>query len=138
MAGESSAPTISLRERSFSASGSQEKLSKWVVFSLILHAALITALFIMPFLPSRKRPEAPVYTVDLVGGEKIGATNFGTELPAPVKTAPPKEKAQPEPAAPPKETKAEPKKEKAEKKEIPEKTKAAEKIVIPEKKPVAT
>jgi colicin import membrane protein len=136
MARDSSAPTISLRERSFYAGGSDGKLSKWVVFSLCLHAGLITALFLMPFLPLRKAPDYPVYTVDLVGGEKIGRTNFGTELPAPAKTAPPKEKAQPERAVPVREAKAEPKKEKTEKKEIPEKTKVAEKVVIAEKKPV--
>jgi colicin import membrane protein len=136
MAGDSSAPTISLRERSFRASGSEEKLSKWMVFSLCLHAGLITALFLMPFLPLRKAPDYPIYTVDLIGGEKIGGTNFGTELPAPTKVAPQKEKAQPERAASVPETKPEPKKEKAEKKESLEKTKAAEKLVIPEKKPV--
>ena len=136
MAGNGSAPTIGLRERSFYAGASDERLSRWVVFSLLLHAGLITALFIMPFLPSRKRPEAPIYTVDLVGGEKIGGTNYGTELPSPAKAAPPKEKAQKEPVAPVPATKAEPKKEKAEKKESPEKAKVAEKIVIPEKKPV--
>jgi colicin import membrane protein len=135
MAGDSSAPTIGLRERSFRASGSDEKLSKWLVFSLFLHAGLITALFIMPFLPLRKAPDYPVYTVDLIGGEKIGGTNFGTELPAP-KVAPQKEKAQAEHAAPVREAKPEPKKEKIEKKENLDKTKAAEKVVIPEKKPV--
>ena len=142
MAGDSSAPTISLRERSLRAGGAEEKLSKWLVFSLIVHVAFITALFIMPFLPTRKAPEVPVYTVDLVGGEKIGGTNFGTELTPPAKTAPPpKEKAQAERPVPATETKAEPKKEKAEKKEkvekkeAAEKNKAAEKLVIPEKKP---
>jgi colicin import membrane protein len=135
MAGDTSAPTISLRERSFRASGSEEKLSKWLVFSLFLHGGLIMALFIMPLLPLRKAPDIPIYTVDLVGGEKIGGTNFGTELPAPAKVAPEKEKVPPAPAAPVRETKPEPKKEKIEKKEALEKTKAAEKLVIPEKKP---
>lgn len=134
MAADSSSTTISLRERSFRIGASGEKLSRWLVFSLVAHAALITALFIMPFLGSRKASEVKVYTVDLVGGEKIGGTNFGTELPAPAKTPPPKEKAKAEHAAPVKETKPEPKKEKVEKKEAAEKTKAAEKIVIPEKK----
>lgn len=133
MAGNISAPTISLRERSIRASGSEERLSKWLAFSLFLHAGLIVALFIMPLLPSRKAPDIPIYTVDLVGGEKIGGTNFGTELPAPTKV-PQKEKAQPERAASVPEPKPEPKKEKTEKKETLEKTKAAEKLVIPEKK----
>lgn len=134
MAGNISAPTISLRERSIRASGSEERLSKWLAFSLFLHAGLIVALFIMPLLPSRKAPDIPIYTVDLVGGEKIGGTNFGTELPAPTKVVPQKEKAQPERAASVPEPKPEPKKEKAEKKETLEKTKVAEKLVIPEKK----
>ncbi|MGE5818773.1 MAG: cell envelope integrity protein TolA [Deltaproteobacteria bacterium] len=136
MAGNISAPTISLRERSIRASGSEERLSKWLGFSLFLHAGLIVVLFITPLLPSRKAPDIPVYTVDLIGGEKIGGTNFGTELPAPTKVVPQKEKAQPERAASVPEPKPEPKKEKTEKKETLEKTKAAEKLVIPEKKPV--
>ena len=41
MAGNSSAPTISLRERSFRMNGPEEKLSKWLVFSLFTHGALI-------------------------------------------------------------------------------------------------
>jgi colicin import membrane protein len=139
MAGDSSAPTISLRERSLRAGGSEERLSKWLVFSLIVHVAFVTALFIMPFLPARQDRDIPVYTVDLVGGEKIGATNFGTELPSP-KAAPPKQKAEAEPAPPVRETKTEAKKEKAEKKEktekkeTVEKSKAAEKLILPEKK----
>jgi colicin import membrane protein len=115
-------PTISLRERSFPLVGAQEKLSKWLVFSLLLHAGLIAGLFIMPFLPARSAREYPVYTVDLVGGEKIGQTNFGTEL---TPTAAPKEapkKAEKEISAP------EPKKEKVEKTKSIEKT-----AVIPEK-----
>lgn len=136
MAGNISAPTISLRERSIRASGSEERLSKWLGFSLFLHAGLIVALFITPLLPSRKAPDIPVYTVDLIGGEKIGGTNFGTELPAPTKVVPQKEKAQPERAASVPEPKPEPKKEKTENKETLEKTKTAEKLVIPEKKPV--
>lgn len=32
----------------------------------------------MPHLPYRKTPVYPVYTVELVGGEKIGGTNLGT------------------------------------------------------------
>ena len=134
MAGDSSASTITLRERPFRAGASGERLSRWLVFSLVLHAALITALFIMPFIGSRSAPEVPVYTVDLIGGEKIGGMNFGTEVPSAEKTPPPKEKPKAERAAPVQESKPEPKKEKAEKKEIAEKTKAAEKLVIPEKK----
>lgn len=130
MAGDSSAPTISLRERSLRMNGPEEKLSKWLVFSLFMHGGLIVILLIMPWLPSRKAPTYPIYTVDLVGGEKIGGTNFGTELPTPgPKVA--SHKPQPEPA-PLKENKPEPKKEKIEKKATPDKSKAAP--VLPENK----
>lgn len=102
-------PTISLRERSFSDSGSEERLPKWFVFSLIAHLVLIAVIFLSPMLPSREPPPPVVTVVDLVGGEKIGAPNLGTELPAvtkqPVKTrqelpAPePKREAKKEPPA---------------------------------------
>lgn len=133
MVGSGSAPTISLRERSLRMNGPEEKLSKWVVFSLFTHGGLIALLFIMPWLPSRKPPSYPIYTVDLVGGEKIGGTNFGTELPTPASKKSTPEKAQPEAASVPvKEKKPEPKKEKIEKKTVPEKSKAAP--VLPENK----
>ncbi len=132
MVGSGSAPTISLRERSLRMNGPEERLSKWVVFSLFTHGALIALLFVMPWLPSRKAPAYPIYTVDLVGGEKIGGTNFGTELPSPAPKVTP-QKAQPESAPPSvKENKPEPKKEKIEKKPVAEKSKAAP--VLPENK----
>jgi colicin import membrane protein len=119
-------PTISLRERSLPLVGAQEKLSKWLVFSLLLHAGLIAGLFIMPFLPARSAQEYPVYTVDLVGGERIGRTNLGTELTPP---AAPKESAKKtEKEIPASESKPEPKKEKVAKAKSVEKT-----AVIPEK-----
>jgi colicin import membrane protein len=83
VAEQTPAPTISLRERSFPAIGSGERLPRWFVFSLLVHLVLIAAIFLAPMLPS-EIPPAPVYTVDLVGGEKIGRANFGTQLtPAP-------------------------------------------------------
>ena len=126
MAARTPTPTISLRERSLPLVGAQEKLSKWLVYSLVLHGGLIAALFIVPFLPARSAREYPVYTVDLVGGERIGRTNLGTEL---TPTAAPNEspkKAEKEIPAP--ESKPEPKKEKVEKAKNIEKT-----AVIPEK-----
>src|SRR3990172_11948900 len=97
MAAGTPTPTISLRERSLPLVGAQEKLSKWLIFSLLLHAGVIAGLFIMPFLPARSAREYPVYTVDLVGGEKIGRTNLGTELspPAALKAAVKSEKVPP-------------------------------------------
>jgi colicin import membrane protein len=136
MAGRQFTQTISSRERSPSLVDREDKLSKWLFFSFLFHGALILALFVVPFLPSRSRPSYPVYTVDLVGGEKIGRNNLGTELvppsapkAAPKKTAeevpPPRvqetKKEKPKPAekeGPPEEkvalkeaTKKEPKKE---------------------------
>ena len=43
--------------------------------------ALIAAIFLAPMAPSHA-PSVPVYTVDLVGGEKIGGANLGTQLAA--------------------------------------------------------
>jgi len=108
MSADSAAPTHSPRR--FSASTSEEKLSKWLAFSFLFHLGLVASLFLIPFLPANRVPSYPVYTVDLVGGEKIGAANFGTEL-APAPKALP-EKTEVKPAAPVPETKKETKKEK--------------------------
>jgi colicin import membrane protein len=127
MAEGTPSPTISLRERSFLTEGSEERLPKWLLFSFILHGVFVACLFLAPWLPSRVRPDAPVYVVDLVGGEKIGGVKLGTELPAPkaaVKT--------PEPVA--SETKTESKKEPLEKaKPIEKKPVEEKKIVLKEK-----
>jgi colicin import membrane protein len=80
MAGNQSTQTISSRERSLSLVDREDRLSKWLFFSFLFHGALISALFVVPFLPDRSRPSYPIYTVDLVGGEKIGGNNLGTEL----------------------------------------------------------
>lgn len=62
---------------------SQDRLPKWLFVSLLAHGLLIAALLLAPFLPGRSGIVHPVYVVDLVGGEKIGAANYGTELKAP-------------------------------------------------------
>lgn len=80
MAGDNSSPTISLRERSFPLAGAEERLPKWITFSLIVHAGLALLIVIAPFTASPRLPTTPIYTVDLVGGERIGRTSFGTEL----------------------------------------------------------
>jgi colicin import membrane protein len=80
MPGHTSTEKLSVRERPFSLAHREERLSKWLVISLLFHGALILSLFVVPFLPSQSRPSYPIYTVDLVGGEKIGAPNLGTEL----------------------------------------------------------
>lgn len=135
MAESKPSPTISLRERSFPMLGLEERLPKWVVLSLLLHLTLIACLFLIPMLPSKTVPP-PVYTVDLVGGEKIGAANLGTELappPKPVVKVPQAEKN-----VPPPEPKREVKKEKPENEEklkakpVGKKPSAEEKIVLKE------
>ncbi len=123
MAAAGPAPTISLRERSFPLAGAEERLRKWLTVSFLLHAALIACLFTTSFFTAPRMPDQPVYTVDLIGGEKIGRANFGTELAPAPKAAPIRSEPQ---AAPALETKAETKKE------TREKAKAAEKQVLAE------
>lgn len=144
MAESSSNPTLSLSERPLSFVGHDERLSRWLFFSLFLHGLLILSLFIMPFLPARTTPSYPIYTVDLVGGEKIGGTNLGTELPSSLAKATKTPPAETPPAI--RETKQESKKEKikpveekpkpVEKAKPAEKAKPVEKASIPEKIPV--
>jgi colicin import membrane protein len=110
MPGQNSAQTIGMRERPLS--HQEDKLSKWLAVSLLFHGALIIALFVVPFLPSNSRPSYPVYTVDLVGGEKIGGRNQGTELVASsAPKAAAKTAAEETPPPPVQETKRETKKE---------------------------
>jgi len=123
---------MSVPERSSPAFENHEKFSKWVFFSFLFHLALIAGLFIIQMLPSRQAPEYPVYTVDLVGGEKIGRTNFGTELKSSPAVSSPAAREAPkkEPPAPVPETKREVKKEKTEKIEKAEKPKLVEKTPV--------
>jgi hypothetical protein len=125
VAEKASSATISLWERSFSVAGSEDRLPKWLLFSLILHGIFVAALFIASFLPSSTPPEVPVYVVDLVGGEKIGGLKLGTEMrspPEPAVKAP-----EPTPAASAPAPKPEVKKETAEKSKPVEKNTAEEK-----------
>lgn len=66
---------------------------------------LIAGIFLAPMVPSHI-PPPPVYTVDLVGGEKIGSANLGTQL-----SPPPKEPVKSREKFPAPEIKKEPKKE---------------------------
>jgi len=129
---KASSATINLWERSFSVGGSEDRLPKWLLFSLVLHGIFVAALFIASFLPSSTPPEVPVYVVDLVGGEKIGGMKLGTEMrspPEPAAKAP-----EPTPAASAPVPKPEVKKETPEKSKPIEKNTAEEKkIVIKEK-----
>ena len=128
MAEKASSATINLWERSFSVARSEDRLPKWLLFSLILHGIFVAALFIASLLPSSTPPEVPVYVVDLVGGEKIGGMKLGTEMrspPEPTLKAP-----EPTPAASAPAPKPEVKKETAEKSKPVEKNAAEEKKIV--------
>jgi colicin import membrane protein len=68
---------------------------KWVFLSGFAHVIVIAALLIMPFLPS-KAPNYPVYSIDLVGGEKLGGGAGTAVAPAPKSKPVPEVKAAPE------------------------------------------
>jgi len=128
VAEKASSATINLWERSFSVARSEDRLPKWLLFSLILHGIFVAALFIASLLPSSTPPEVPVYVVDLVGGEKIGGLKLGTEMrspPEPTLKAP-----EPTPAASAPAPKPEVKKETAEKSKPVEKNAAEEKKIV--------
>ncbi len=144
MAGESRSKTAASGEQSLTSRGRDDRLSNWLVFSFVLHGAILIALIFSPYFPSVTRVAPPIYTVDLVGGEKIGGNRPGTELyPATSPKNPPK-KVNSEPAAPAPESKQvkpklQEKSEKSVKTETPkpdksEKLEKAEKIVKPTEK----
>lgn len=133
MSGEVSNSTISLRERPVPLLGGEERLLKWLFCSLLVHGMLIVSLFLMPFLPSRRTPTVPIYTVDLVGGEKIGGRNFGTEL-FPVSAPKEAAKKATETAARVPETKQEAKKEKTKAKVVEKEEPVAVKVALRERK----
>jgi colicin import membrane protein len=137
MAGESNSKTTASGEKSLTSLGTDDRLSNWLLFSFVLHGAILVGLILSPYFPSGIRPAPPVYTVDLVGGEKIGGNRPGTELdPAASPKGPPK-KVNSEPAAPGPEIKqAKPKvQEKSEKpvKADPPKPEKTEKLERPQK-----
>jgi colicin import membrane protein len=144
MAGESRSKTAASGEQSLTSRGRDDRLSNWLVFSFVLHGAILIALIFSPYFPSVTRVAPPIYTVDLVGGEKIGGNRPGTELyPATSPKNPPK-KVNSEPAAPAPESKQvkpklQEKSEKSVKTETPkpdksEKLEKAEKILKPTEK----
>lgn len=77
--------------------GSSERLWRWVTLSGALHFVFIVALFLMPHIPSRRVPSYPVYTVDLVGGERLGGANLGSTVGPPPQAKKVAEKAKSEP-----------------------------------------
>lgn len=120
MAGDNGSPTISLRERSFPLVGAEERLPRWVTFSLIIHGALLLLFVIAPFSSAPRLPSNPVYTVDLVGGDRIGRTSLGPEVASPAPAT--KSSAAPAPA------------EKEPRREPSEKIKVADKKTIDDEK----
>ena len=76
---------------------SSERLWRWVSVSGALHFAFIVTLFLMPHIPSRRGPSYPVYTVDLVGGERLGGANLGSTVGPPPQAKKVAEKAKSEP-----------------------------------------
>jgi len=138
MAGEGPSQTISLRERTFHSAGGEERLPKWLILSFLVHVVFVAVLFVAPMLPSPSGPVHPVYVVDLIGGERIGGNNLGTELNVP-KQPPKAIEADKAPAIPEpkKETKKEPpeKAKPVEKAKSVEKPKPVEKKAPPEEKP---
>jgi colicin import membrane protein len=77
----------------------EKRLWGWLSFSFVLHVALIATLFLIPNVGGRRAPSFPVYTVELVGGERLGGATPVLQTPV----APPKPKKAPEP--PPVKTK---------------------------------
>ena len=145
MAGEFNSKTTASGEKSRTSLGTDDRLSNWLLFSFFLHGAILIGLIFSPYFPSATRPAPPVYTVDLVGGEKIGGNRPGTELyPATSSKEPPK-KVNPESTAAAPEIKQpkpklQEKSEKAVKADPPkpeksEKLDKREKIVKPNEKP---
>jgi colicin import membrane protein len=146
MAGESNSKTIGLEEKSLSSFRTGDRLARWLLFSFILHIAFLLALTLSPYFPSATRPAPPIYTVDLIGGEKIGGTRPGTELypPPGPKDSPKKVADLPSPVPEVKQAAPKPKEksektlntEKSSKPEKSEKPERAEKIVKPSEKAV--
>lgn len=83
MAEDRPIPRKETRERFPSSPGEGvERVWGFVLFSGLLHAGLIWTLWVVPRVPFHRPPSYPVYTVELVGGEKIGGTILGSEVPA--------------------------------------------------------
>ncbi|HEY1370980.1 MAG TPA: cell envelope integrity protein TolA [Candidatus Binatia bacterium] len=77
---------------------------KWVILSGIAHIVIVSVVLIVPIFGPGDKPPAPVYTVDLLGGEKLGG-GAGTSV-KPVPAAKPEPQAPEDKSPPPvKETK---------------------------------
>jgi colicin import membrane protein len=65
-----------LATRSFVTMG--PRLSRWLAVSFLFHLLLIVGLFYSPWTPTVAVRNYPVYSVDLVGGEKLGGNSLAT------------------------------------------------------------
>ena len=72
---------------------------KWIILSGIAHVVVVTVLLIAPIFGPKDAPPPPVYTVDLMGGEKLGG-GAGTSL-KPMPAPKPEPMAPEEKSAPP-------------------------------------
>jgi colicin import membrane protein len=139
MAATTSSPFAS-SERTSALSGSQDRLPKWLTLSFALHGILIGLMFAVSIMPSAHPPAPPVYVVDLIGGERIGKANLGTEI-APVPKQPAKQADVQEPVpekikAPEKTKEKEVVKEKSERVKVSEKKPPAEETAVLKEKSV--
>jgi TolA protein len=75
--------------------GRDRSLWGWVFFSGFVHAAVVGLILFAFTLPVRRAVNYPVYTVDLVGGEKLGGPSLGTQV-APASQPKESKKAKPE------------------------------------------
>lgn len=76
---------IALEPRSETAS--TQRLSRWLIGSLVFHLVLILGMFFAPVSPGPGTRNYPVYSVDLVGGEKLGGGAISMR-PEPPRSAP--------------------------------------------------
>lgn len=106
-----------------------DRMPKWLTLSFAAHCGAIFLMFALSFLPKSTPPEPPVYVVDLIGGERIGRANFGTEM-APIQNKPTKQ------ADPEKPAIVETKKEPVEKVKVSEKKVTPQEVVTVKEKKV--
>jgi colicin import membrane protein len=81
------------------------RIWKWVIISGVVHVVVIAYLLLGPILQGKNPAPPPVYTVDLLGGEKLGGGAGTSVVPPPKAKAEPAQEVKSEP--PVKETKKE-------------------------------
>ncbi|MGH7845034.1 MAG: energy transducer TonB [Candidatus Binatia bacterium] len=96
MALPSSFAQIGKEESRPATEGRDRSLWGWVFFSGFVHAAVVGLILLAFTLPVRRAVNYPVYTVDLVGGEKLGGPGLGAQI-APAPQPKESKKAKPDP-----------------------------------------